>query len=237
MDGKEGLIKDSRLREIGPWTYEEKLAILAEYLGGEEYRGGFAYATKRARATFYIDTFAGPGKCRVRGMDKIVDGSPLIALKVKPAFTEYFFLERDEMAIQALKHWISKEMPDMWPRVTIVPGDCNDTIDQVSPRIPKWAPCLAFLDPERPDLHWETVTKIAASRKLSRYNKIELLILFPYDMAIVRLMPHDPSKLKYAAIIDRVMPDSKAWRRIYAARVRGENGCQAGTKGYRRGLR
>ncbi|MCJ7666805.1 MAG: three-Cys-motif partner protein TcmP [Anaerolineae bacterium] len=215
-------MENFRVREIGPWTYEEKLAILGEYLGGEEYKGGFAYATKAARATFYIDAFAGPGKCRVRGTDNIVDGSPLIALRVKPAFTEYFFLEHDEMAIKALKQWISKEVPDMWSRVNIVPGDCNDTVEQVLTRIPEWAPCLAFLDPEGPELHWETVAKIATSRKSSRYRKIELLILFPYDMAIVRLMPRDPSKLIHATIIDRVMPDPKAWRRIYATRVSGE---------------
>jgi len=203
-------------REIGEWT-KEKLEILAEYLGGEEYGGGFAYATKRARGTYYIDAFAGPGKCRVRDTGEEVDGSPLIALKVKPPFAKYFFFDSDPEAVKALRYLITQDMLDMLSRVTIIAGDCNDRIGEALAQVPQTAPCFAFLDPEGAELHWDTIVRIAQHK---RPNRIEVLVLFPYD-GLVRLMPRDPSKLVHAHIIDRVMPDPEEWRRIYEARIKG----------------
>lgn len=223
------------VREIGEWT-KEKLEILAEYLGGEKYRGGFAYATKRARGTYYIDAFAGPGKCKVRDTVEEVDGSPLIALKVKPPFTKYFFIDSDPEAVRALRHLITQDMPDMLSRVTIIAGDCNDRIGDALDQVPQTAPCFAFLDPEGAELHWATIVRIA---KHKRPKKIELLVLFPYD-GLVRLMPRDPSKLVHAYIIDRVMPDPDEWRRIYEARIKGVLSARKARKAfaaiYRNGL-
>lgn len=204
------------VREIGEWT-KEKLEILAEYLGGEKYGGGFAYATKRARGTYYIDAFAGPGKCRVRDTGEEVDGSPLIALKVKPPFTKYFFFDSDPEAVKTLRHLATQDMPDMLSRVTIIAGDSNDRIGEALDQVPQTAPCFAFLDPEGAELHWDTIVRIAQHK---RPNRIEMLVLFPYD-GLVRLMPRDPSKLVHAYIIDRVMPDPEEWRRIYEAKIRG----------------
>lgn len=204
------------VREIGEWT-KEKLEILTEYLGGEKYGGGFAYATKRARGTYYIDAFAGPGTCRVRDTGEEVDGSPLIALKVKPPFTEYFFFDSDPEAVRALRHLITQDMPDMLPRVTTIAGDCNDRIGEALDQLPQTVPCFAFLDPEGAELHWDTIVRIAQHK---RPNRIEVLVLFPYD-GLVRLMPRDPSKLVHAHIIDRVMPDPEEWRRVYEARIKG----------------
>jgi len=204
------------VREIGEWT-KEKLEILTEYLGGEKYGGGFAYATKRARGTYYIDAFAGPGTCRVRDTGEEVDGSPLIALKVKPPFTKYFFFDSDPEAVRALRHLITQDMPDMLPRVTTIAGDCNDRIGEALDQLPQTAPCFAFLDPEGAELHWDTIVRIAQHK---RPNRIEVLVLFPYD-GLVRLMPRDLSKLVHAHIIDRVMPDPEEWRRVYEARIKG----------------
>jgi len=206
---------DTAIKEIGPWTFEEKLAILRDYLAA------YVRATKKAKTIYYVDAFAGPGKCKVRDTGEIVDGSPLIALKMERPFTHYFFIDASPEAVRSLESHV-KAMPKLQNRATVILGDCNGKIDGVLPHIPQAAPCFVFLDPEGSELEWSTIVRIARHKISPPCRKIEQLILFPYDMALVRFMPLDPSKLVHARLIDRVMPDPQEWRRIYRARVGGD---------------
>lgn len=63
------------VRESGTWV-EDKLYYLERYLkifsvGMKNKWGGRLY---------YVDLFAGPGRCRIRGTHREIDGSPLVAL-------------------------------------------------------------------------------------------------------------------------------------------------------------
>jgi three-Cys-motif partner protein len=98
-------------------------------------------------------------------------------------------------------------------------GDANATVDDVLVTLPKNYPVFAFLDPYVAELDWRTIEKLAAHKPM---NKIELFILFAYNMGLVRLLPTDPTKLVNAAVLDRVMPDPEGWRRVYARRAQGQ---------------
>jgi three-Cys-motif partner protein len=51
----------------------------------------------------YVDLYAGNGKCRIKGTNKILLGSPLIALSVECPFHRYVFCESDPVRVDALK--------------------------------------------------------------------------------------------------------------------------------------
>jgi len=77
------------LDEIGPWS-EIKLDILRDYAAPYS-----RILSKKGFHHGYIDAFSGPG-LHVRKNDKEeILGSPLVALKVEPAFDEYHFIDLD----------------------------------------------------------------------------------------------------------------------------------------------
>ncbi len=82
----------------------------------------------------YIDLFAGAGNAKEKGSEKIVDGSPLLALGVKNPFNKYVFCELEENKLQALKMRVRQNYPKA--DVTFVRGDCNECIGEVLKAIP-----------------------------------------------------------------------------------------------------
>ncbi|HWB85601.1 MAG TPA: three-Cys-motif partner protein TcmP [Bryobacteraceae bacterium] len=88
--------------EIGIWS-EVKLAIIKEYAS--------AYSVimekqrrERIRSLrwIYIDAYAGPGYHLSKTSGEMVEGSPLIALKTKPRFHEYHFIDTGTAACQSV---------------------------------------------------------------------------------------------------------------------------------------
>lgn len=141
--------------EIGIWS-EVKLAIIKEYAS--------AYArildAKRRESMFslkwlYIDAFAGPGIHLSRRTGEVVDGSPLIALKTSPAFSEYHFIDADPARAKQLRS-IAGPRTD----VHVYSEDCNDVLlRDVFPRA-KYADykrALCLLDPYNINLKWEVI--------------------------------------------------------------------------------
>jgi three-Cys-motif partner protein len=88
----------------------------------------------------------------------------------------------------------------------------------VNPR----APTLAFLDPEGTQLHWTTVEALAAHKR-RHSTKIELLILFPLQMAVLRLLNFKTGKIKpsHATKLDLMLGAESPWREIVAMRMTG----------------
>jgi len=78
---------------------------------------------------YYIDLFAGCGKCRVRETCEEIDGSALVSLSVKYPFKKYFLVELDSDAVNALKERVEKT--PYKDRVKIVSGDCNEKINKI----------------------------------------------------------------------------------------------------------
>jgi len=162
--GSDGLVA----RDSGLWA-TEKLYYLDHYL--DIFSVGMN--KKWAGKLYYVDLFAGPGKCLIRESNEEIDGSPLIALKFN--FAKYFFVEFDEKRCRALAARVKARAPEK--DVEIVQGDCNDEIENI--KLPPSSLGLAFIDPTGvSSLAFETI------RKLARSRKIDLIINFPEGMGI-----------------------------------------------------
>ncbi len=201
-----------RAREVGPWTLE-KLTLLRDYLTA------YVKATKTARKISYVDLFAGPGQDKLKDKSQVFDGSPLIAMKLRPGFTRFIFVESDSPNTGSLQTWISKLGRSR--EADVVYGDCNQRIDEIVDKIPKDGPCFVFLDPSSPSLNWATVARIASIRVGYRKRRPEQLILFPYNMGIARMLPRneDPVSIRRPdeEQINNVMPDASKWKKVIEA--------------------
>ena len=161
-------------RPIGKWT-----ALKLEYL--DYYLQGYVIAAKKAREIHYIDAFAGCGECVIKHSGQNIDGSPWRALNAVPRFSQYHFIEEESTLATHLRKSIAETG---FTNFSVYTGDCNQVIlHDVLPRIPRDVPCFAFLDPSGLQLHWTTVCDLASHRQ---GLKVELLILYPYDMAVLR---------------------------------------------------
>jgi len=153
-----------------------------EYL--DNYLQAYVIATKQAQQTHYIDAFAGCGQCVLRENGYPVEGSPWRALNAMPPFTHYHFVEKEAtLAAHLRKAILGKSIEN----ADVYTGDCNQVLpNEILPKIPQHVPSFAFLDPQGLQLRWATVQALASHRK---GRKMELLILYPYDMAVARLFP------------------------------------------------
>jgi three-Cys-motif partner protein len=117
----------------------------------------------------YIDLFAGPGVCIDDDTKTPFLGSPLLALA--SPFTDHVYVDLDPRATEALSKRIVARAPGR--KVTIITGDCNEVIDQVTAALPK-RDCLAFafIDPSNWEVEFETVQRLVAGRK------VDLLVTF-----------------------------------------------------------
>ena len=159
---------------IGTWT-----ALKLEYL--DHYLQAYRTVTKKAPQSFYLDLFAGSGDCALRRHGTMVPGSAWRALSAVPRFTRYFFVEKDPEQAEHLRQRIRTEGISNFQVET---GDCNQAVDRILPKVPRTALSFAFLDPSGLQLHWNTVKKLSSHRRGTQ--KMELLILYPYDMVINR---------------------------------------------------
>jgi three-Cys-motif partner protein len=127
----------------------------------------------------YIDLFAGAGKSKVEGENKIVPGSPLIALGVKDKFDKYIFCERDISLCDALNTRVSSICAKS--KFKIICGDTNQNIESILKEIPEYKKgntCLSvcLVDPRGiNDLKFETI------KNLSNIF-IDFLVLIPTNM-------------------------------------------------------
>ena len=190
----------------------EKLEYFRKYIGA------YLKATKRLPIKYYIDAFAGTGKCILCGekcnskggircikcgKGKIINGSSIISLKTKDQFDGYIFIELDDSNIKKLEKFVADETnAEIFKKVRIKKGDSNILLKQIYKHISQYTGCLILLDPEGPELFWETI------EYLSKIKKVELLIVYPYDMSLVRLTK------AYGEKLDKFYGTSK-WSDIY----------------------
>lgn len=152
----------------------------------------------------YIDLQAGPGKNRIG--DKILLGSPLLALNIDPPFTHYWFNEWSASTFTALEQRISAS-PNA-SKVHLFQKDVNEAVDIIVESITemdkqarndkKWSTFnVAFLDPEGLEITWHTVERLA------QVARMDLIINFSTS-GINR-------NLHQAEVIDRFY-GSQQWR-------------------------
>ena len=194
----------------GPWTIE-KLNILKGYLN--------AYTTAlkdQPFRLFYVDAFAGEGSV-VPGLEYtdadygdfsgMVQGSPVIALEVDDRpFDNLVFVEKNLHRSQSLRQLASERSNR---NIEVIDGDANLALPRFCAQMGPNDRAVVFLDPFATEVDWETVRKIADTKK------IDCWIWFPL-MAIFRILPTratPPPPL--AAHLDRIFGGREYWQDFY----------------------
>jgi len=165
----------------------------------------FTTAMREKWKLVYIDLFAGPGKCIVRGSQEEIDGSPLIALKSKYRFAKYIFVDNNPKAIEALRKRV--EALELGVDAKYHVEDCNNAIDDVREELTSETLCLAFIDPTGLQIKWNSIKRLVAGRK------IDMLFSFMYHMGIKRNIRKSLNVRDSA--IDYFLPPGFNWREFY----------------------
>jgi len=174
------LLKDDGLiiPEVGSWalTKHKKIGY---------YAGLFATSMKKSwDCRVYIDVFAGAGKARIEGTNKIIPGSPLLALNIDDPFHKYIFCDNSPENIGALKKRVQSYFPKR--ECTFILGDSNDNIEDILKEIPRFSKSykgltFCLVDPYKAaDILFQTI------RKIAERIFVDFLILIPSYMDINR---------------------------------------------------
>lgn len=192
--GTDGLI----VRSSGIWA-KDKLYYLERYLNIFSVGMGKKWQDK----LYYVDLFAGPGRCRIRETKEEIDGSPLTALGFN--FAKYFFFEADQSCFGALDARTQARAPDKHQKIKKISGDCNETIENAE--LPSDGLGVSFIDPTGiSQLSFETI------RRLTAGHQIDLIINFPEGMGI-RMNLFQYSQTETNAL-DRFMGSAR-WKERY----------------------
>ena len=179
----------------GDWT-SAKLQVLAAYL--ESYTTALKNQPFR---TGYIDAFAGSGYRDARRNDSnesasqgllfpdlaeaepqaLLEGSAPLALRARPRFDKYIFIEQNARRCTALEA-IKKGFPDMADDISIRQGDANEEIQDMCSKDWSSHRAVLFLDPYGMQVEWETIKAIAQTKA------IDLWLLFPLGIGVNRLL-------------------------------------------------
>lgn len=176
---------------IGKWS-EEKLNLLRKYLNA--YTNIMKGQSWCRNGYYYIDAFAGTGMPKSKDEERYVDGSPIVALKVKKPFKSYIFIEKEDWRVKKLDD-LKKKFPEL--DIKIKQGDCNAIIiNDIIPaiRFENFNRGIIFLDPFGMEVDWGTIDGIAKTKAL------EIFLNFPV-MAINRsILINNPDKIDKAKI-------------------------------------
>lgn len=196
--------------EIGYWS-EVKLEIISKYAS--------AYSTimnkqKAIQSYLYIDAFAGAGVHIKKQTREFITGSPLNALVVSPAFSEYHFIDLDGNKVDKLGEIVGKRSD-----VSFHKGDCNKVLlAEVFPRCryEDYRRALCLLDPYRLNVNWEVL------QKAGEMKSIEIFYNFMIMDANMNVLWHSPDKVQasQAARMDAVWGDH-SWREAAYKRMPG----------------
>lgn len=147
---------------VGAWS-RDKHDYLKRYLeaSGNPRR---KYLPPEGAGAAFVDLFAGPGRARVKSTGELVDVSPLIALKQAKPFSKALLCELDPENVSTLERRTVSFRPRV--DVRVIPGDSNESIDQVVREVPRFGLNLAWVDPYRLALlRFDTI-----GRQLRRYS-------------------------------------------------------------------
>jgi three-Cys-motif partner protein len=182
-------------REARAWT-EDKLYRWNRYL--EITTSAMA---KKWSSLVYVDLFGGPGICQLKETKKRFPGSALIAARSLKPFSKILVCEKNAKLAAALKTRLDKWAND---RASVFVGDCNAKIQEIADQIPPRSLTLAFIDPEALHVHFETL------RILTQDRKVDLAILFPDGMDIVRNV--ERYEKQQESNLDRYLGPNSDWR-------------------------
>lgn len=188
-----------------------KLECFADYIE--------AYArTLKSTNCYYMDLYSGCGRCICKGTDCRIDDSELRVLKTK--FAKCTFVVKNNQDAENLKRLTAPRNTDN--TIEIITGNCisEKVIHQLFDLIPRSASSFALIDPDGyRRMRWTTIKKLTAHGSDWRGHKIELLIIFPLEMALLRNL----TRPECEASITRLYGNRK-WLEIKQARLDGKIG-------------
>jgi three-Cys-motif partner protein len=170
-----------KIDEIGYWS-EIKLSILEKY--AKPYN---QILLSHRLHPIYVDGFAGAGRHKAKGTNRIIEGSPARALAVDPPFDYFHFVDIDGARVVELRK-LSADRKN----VSVYEGDCNQVLTtQVFPKInySNFQRALCILDPYGLHLNWETIRMAAESKA------IEIFLNFPVMDMNMNVLWHDSERV------------------------------------------
>ena len=196
-------------RQIRKWTCH-KLECFSDYIE--------AYASAlRDTNCCYLELFAGCGRCTCKGTDCRIDDAQLRALRTNPKFAKYIFIARDHQDAENLKRLTASFNTD---NIRIITGNCisEKVMRQSFDLIPRSGCSFALIDPPGyKRLRWSVVKKLAVHGRDWRGHKMELLIIFPLEMALSRNL----TRPECEASINRLY-GNRQWQELRQKRLDGK---------------
>ena len=198
-------------RPIRKWTCH-KLECFADYID--------AYTkTLEDNQCCYLELYSGCGSCTCIGTDCTIEDSALRALSTKTRFTRYILMVRDSQDVDSLKRLVA---PYDAADINLIIGNCinEKVLRQAFDLIPRSASGLVLIDPPGyRRLRWSTIKKLGAHGTDWKGHKIDLLIVFPLEMALLRNL----TRPECEASITRLYGNRK-WEEIRQKRLEGKIG-------------
>ncbi len=202
----------------GPWS-EVKLDAVEYYL--QCYSNAL---TPKSMDIWYIDAYAGSGDREAerqvggilegRALETVVevlDGSARRALKIKPSFKHFVFIEKDSERARHLES-VKYEFPGV--EIEVLNGDANTELLKLVSKDPwtrkakSFSRGVVFLDPFSMQVDWSTLQALAATECLDVWYFFNV-------QAVTRQLAHDIGGIgNKEATLDRVL--SRRWRELYS---------------------
>ena len=193
-------------KQVRDWTCH-KLECFTDYIE--------AYAkTLKNAERYYLELYAGCGRYTCKGRDCCIEDYEPRALKIKTKFAKYIFIVSNPENEENLRRLT---LSYNHANIEIITGNCNNerVIRQLFDLIPRSASGFAVIDPAGyRRLRWSTIKKLAAHGSDWKGHKMELLIIFPLEMALLRNLMRPECE----ASITRLYGNLK-WQEIKQARL------------------
>jgi three-Cys-motif partner protein len=156
----------------------------------------------------YFEPFSSAAYYTCKSSNCSAEGSELRAIRAKKPFGSYIFVARNSEVTSALKKIVLPYIDN----IEIVTGNPihDNVLKQVFFLVPRTMASLGYIDPPGYQrLRWSTIKKIATHSPDWAGNKMDLLIIFPLEMALLRNL----NRLDCQNSINRFFGSSR-WRQI-----------------------
>jgi three-Cys-motif partner protein len=152
-----------RFDEIGDWSVV-KLNIIEKY--GSAYTKTFENTRGRKLKKYYIDGFSGAGVHVVKRTRQQIEGSPARALKIKPSFDWFYFIDLNKDKAAYLEKLCKGHS-----NVDIINDDASTYLRKLLPTIQyeKFNRALCVLDPYGLHLDWDIIELAGKSRAVDMF--------------------------------------------------------------------
>jgi len=198
----------SELKPIRKWACH-KLECFGDYIE--------AYTAALGKGRYcYLELYASGGKCLCKGTDCVIEDSALRALSTTRKFDHHILISKDPDDAQSLAHLTASYDNN----ASIITGNCvsESVLQQAFDLIPRSASTFTLIDPPGyRQLRWSTIRKLAAHGHDWKGHKVELLILFPLEMALLRNLTRPDCE----ASINRLY-GHRDWQEISQKRLAGK---------------